>query len=189
MTGDNGSTGTTRRDMLRGGAIGVGAIVGGMALAHEGTADAAPTATVATEFFLVIAGIKGPSTVKGHQGSFPVTAYNFGFTSPRDAASGQATGPIQASVIDLTTPSSVASPLLVSALVTNAPLKSVTIVGVGGAQRAVIETITLTRAALTGFHQAATGGGALVDELRFDYQKIEYRAGANVVAWSAVNKV
>lgn len=124
--------GPTRRDLLRAGGL-VGA--GLAALTVAGVAGAAPQPAAAIEghnlrlrggllIYLTLKGqksgdIKGSVTQKGREGSISVQYLQSKITSPRDAASGLATGKRQHEPLVFRKTIDKSTPLLLSALVTN----------------------------------------------------------------------
>lgn len=118
-------------------------------------------ARMAYEFYVTIEGAKqgrfaGESPRSVHNGKLAGVGFSYEVTSPRDAASGQATGKRQHGAITFTKEWGAASPQLFQALVTNEPIKSVLFeflrandVGVDY----VFQTIKLTDASVTGIHQ------------------------------------
>jgi len=116
---------------------------------------------MAYEFYVTIEGAKqgrlaGESPRSGHKGKLAGVGFSYEITSPRDAASGQATGKRRHGAVTFTKEWGAASPQLFAALVTNEPIKSALFefvrtndVGV----EHVFHTIKLTDAAITSIHQ------------------------------------
>ncbi len=120
---------------------------------------------MAYEFYVTIEGAKqgrlaGESPRSVHRGKLAGIGFSYEVTSPRDAASGQATGKRQHGAITFTKEWGAASPQLFTALVTNEVITSALFefvrandVGV----EHVFHTIRLTDAAVTGIHQYIAG--------------------------------
>jgi type VI protein secretion system component Hcp len=70
---------------------------------------------------------KGSSGIKGREDDIPITTYNMGIKSPRDAASGQATGKRQHQGVSFTKALDETSPQFMEAMASNETLKEVTI--------------------------------------------------------------
>jgi type VI secretion system secreted protein Hcp len=116
---------------------------------------------MAYEFYVTIEGAKqghlaGESPRSVHKGKLAGIGFSYEVTSPRDVASGQATGKRQHGAVTFTKEWGAASPQLFTALVTNEVIKSALFefvrtndVGV----EYVFHTIRLTDAAITGIHQ------------------------------------
>jgi Type VI secretion system effector, Hcp len=124
--------------------------------------------------------IKGPSTVKGHEGEFElVENYELEAKSPRDKASGQATGQRQFSELKVVVRKSVGVTRLRQALARNEPLEIVIMSPIEDG----VETTKLTGAVVVGVKDLANGNV----ELRFVFQKIDWGAGglATEDAWVA----
>ena len=134
------------------------------------------------EIFVTIKGqkqglIKGDSLVKGHEGQIVATSFDYDVKSPRDPATGLATGKRQHSPITLRINSSATSVHLFQALVTNENLTSVVIEfwaasDVGGLLPQ--KRVTLTNASLSDLHQRANAAKATwQDDVSIVFQKIE----------------
>ena len=167
---------TTRRDVLRGSAVGVGALVGGsgaVALAQDSSAAApafAAAATGAQHFWLSVTGVSGPSTARGFEGQIPVTSFAVGV----DAVSGAGGGKITPSTFDFTATTSKATPQLLAALVTGANVTKAILTGVrvtssGASQRYL--KITLSNVVVTSLHTIESRDGAPVDHVSLTYNR------------------
>lgn len=141
-------------------------------------------ASAATRAYMKIEGarqgqFKGVGVRQGSSQWIPVTAVEFPVQSPRDAASGQATGKRQHKPIKITMESGAASPQLQEALARNERLKEVVIEFVRLDPRGkeqVYQTITLTEAIVSGIqrsHEAAGKSGREREEISFTYEKIQ----------------
>jgi type VI secretion system Hcp family effector len=92
--------------------------------------------------------------------------------SPRDAATGQATGKRQHKPLVITIPADASSVLLLQAIVTNENLKTVTIGLIHQGGTSPYMTIALTNGSVASFHRL-TDGGEEYDEVSLTYQSIE----------------
>lgn len=129
-------------------------------------------------------------TVKGHkQGNFKgdiitgkdasnlinVAAYQYSVESPRDLATGQASGKRQHKPVMITHELGNSSPQFFAAVVTNETLDKVTInfnkVGANG-KEVNFYTVTLTNASISEFNQRSSGS-TVVEDISFTFQKIE----------------
>ena len=133
--------------------------------------------------------IKGGVIQKGREGTIAVHAFNHSLTSPRDPASGQATGKRQHSPITITKPIDQSTPLLFNALVQNETLTTFELrffapnkMGTAGGSGAEMNhyTIRLTNATVVSIHNtmpnnlfADMASVPQTEEVSFTYQKIE----------------
>jgi hypothetical protein len=114
--------------------------------------------------------IKGPSTVKGHEGEFElVENYELEAKSPRDKATGQATGQRQYSELKVVVRKSVGITRLRQAFAYSQPLEIVIMSPLEDG----VETTKLTGAVLVGVKDLANGDV----ELRFVFTNIVWGAG------------
>ena len=116
---------------------------------------------MAYEFYVTIEGAKqgrlaGESKRAVHKGKLPGIGFSYEVTSPRDTASGQASGKRQHGAVTFTKEWGAASPQLFSALVTNEVIKSALFEFVRtneiGVEH-VFHTIKLTTASVISIHQ------------------------------------
>jgi type VI secretion system secreted protein Hcp len=128
----------------------------------------------------------------GKQGKIEGIKFFYQLSSPRDVATGQATGRRQHSPITFTKEWGTASPQLVQAAVTNEALRSVTFEFVKtnpNGQEIIYETITLTNATVASIKRyIATPTGSeqpdprALEDVSLTFQKIEIK---NTVAGTA----
>jgi type VI secretion system secreted protein Hcp len=139
---------------------------------------------MAYEFYVTIEGAKqgrfaGESPRSVHKGKLAGIGFSYEVTSPRDAASGQATGRRQHGEVTFTKEWGAASPQLFTALVSDEQIKSALFefvrtndVGV----EYVFHTIRLTEAAITGIHQyIATQDDAELDNAELEDVALTFR--------------
>ena len=116
---------------------------------------------MAYEFYVTIEGTKqgrlaGESKRAVHKGKLPGIGFSYEVKSPRDTASGQASGKRQHGAVTFTKEWGAASPQLFSALVSNEVIKSALFEFVRtneiGVEH-VFHTIKLTNASVTAIHQ------------------------------------
>jgi type VI secretion system secreted protein Hcp len=144
--------------------------------------------------------IKGDVIEKGKEGLIKVTAFQHEIVSPRDVASGQATGKRQHKPLVITKELDKASPLLYKALTTNEDLSEVNLslyrpavnkVGSGSGIIQLYFTIKLTDANITGIRLWTNDKGAPMEDVSFTYQKITWTyTNGNIVhedSWSSKN--
>jgi type VI protein secretion system component Hcp len=166
-------------------------LVGGQALQREAAAATAPAPRITQPFMKITTSprtatsyagdktttiaipsepIKGPSAVKGHEGEFElVENYELEAKSPRDKASGQATGKSQYSELKVVVRKSVGVTRLRHAFMNNEQLDIVIMSPIEDG----VETMTLTKAAVVGVKDLANGNV----ELRFVFEKVRWGAG------------
>jgi type VI secretion system secreted protein Hcp len=123
--------------------------------------------------------IKGDVTAKGYEGWIEVDDASYAVVSPRDLATGQASGKRQHKPVSVTTPTGKHTPLLFEAVVTNEILQVtidffLTTASAKGSGTPAF-TIELTNAALAGFdfNEQSGNDGFLRDRYEFTFQKIE----------------
>jgi type VI secretion system secreted protein Hcp len=146
---------------------------------------------MANEFYVTIDGIRtgrfhGESTNKAHKEKITGLEFFFEVTSPRDAASGQATGKRQYKPITIVKDWGTASPQLFNALITNETLTSVLLefpqTGPDGKEQ-TLQTIKLTGATISAFRQYIgdagnfafdpTPGSRRLENVTFSFRTIE----------------
>ena len=118
-----------------------------------------------TEFYVTVEAtkqgrLKGESPREAHQDALVGISFHYAVTSPRDVASGQASGRRQHQPVDFVKQWGAASPQLFAAMVGNEVLKSVLFEFVrpdeqGG--EVVFHTIRLTNASITAIEQFIKG--------------------------------
>ena len=122
---------------------------------------------------LVIGTLKVHGTNHGQiANGIDVVNYDWKIESPRDAATGQATGKRQHKPIVITIPADPASVLLTGALVTNENLDAVELNLRHQGEPSPYMTVSLENAHVALVHRL-TDGGEVFDEVSFVYQKIE----------------
>ena len=121
---------------------------------------------------------KGDSIQKGHTDEIVLSSYSFRVVSPRDAATGQATGRRVYDPIRVTKQLNQSSPQILNALATNENLKSVVInfyeTSRTGAQ-VNFYRVMLTNANISEDRQS-TSGATVSEEVSFVFQKIEQQS-------------
>lgn len=144
---------------------------------------------MASQFFATVTGakqgaFKGESTQKGREGKIPGVAFAYGVVSPRDIASGQASGKRQHKPIVFTKEWGASSPQFYTAAYANEVLSTVLFefysVSPTGTQ-VVDHTIKLTNAVIIEIEQSLNlpqQGGPVIDSrelqaISFTFQKIE----------------
>lgn len=151
---------------------------------------------MAYEFYVTIEGtrqgaFKGESVREAHKDKIAGLSYSHEITSPRDIATGQASGKRQHGPITITKEWGPSSPQLFQALVTNEVLKSVFfefIHTTPDGLEEVYHTIKLVNATVAKIRQSTGGGGAEsagsaktsasydtheLEDISFTYQRIE----------------
>lgn len=157
---------TSRRNLLRTASGVVAATVVGGALmdaspvrAQAGTDESTLSADGSSEIFVTIEGtrqkFKGESIRKGYENSIEGISFAYNVKSPRDSASGQASGKRTHHPVTFVKEWGASTPQFFQALVTNEQLSSVVIdfVRSGGDERFVYHTIKLTNAYVTELNQ------------------------------------
>ncbi|MEP7104401.1 MAG: type VI secretion system tube protein TssD [Chloroflexota bacterium] len=118
----------------------------------------------------------GDSNQKGHQADTTVLAYSYEIVSPRDAASGQATGKRQHKPISITKALGSNSPQYLNALATNETINTVVInffKADKGGSLVNYYRVTLTDASLADISQHSISGGEVSEDYSFTFRKIQ----------------
>ncbi len=142
------------------------------------------TGYAAEQVFLSVQGITGEATQKGREGMMQVLAYSHEIVSPRDPATGQASGRRQHNPLKVVIPQSRSLPPLFQALSQNKVLPKVELLfyktNVEGLEYLAF-TYTLTNAGIQAIrpwmpnkHDASTADYGAEVEVAFTYQKIEW---------------
>lgn len=117
----------------------------------------------------------GDSTQKGHEKDTVLLAYSYELVSPRDAASGQATGRRIHKPVKITKVLGSSSPQYLNALATNERLTTV-VINFFKASHAGVSTnyyrVTLTDANLSEISQHSISGGDVTEDYSFTFRKI-----------------
>jgi type VI secretion system secreted protein Hcp len=185
--------GASRRDVLRGGALGVGALVGAMGVtgAAEASTPAvrmAAASTPAQRFFLQVDGVDGPATAKGFEKQIPVQAYSWGVTSTGSTTTGGGggAGKTTPGPFVVTIASSIASPPLLLACCTGKHFAKATLRGVRtGAKGKPTQylTITLTEVLISSLQQSEGSGGAPLDIVSLAFARVTYTESGHTVTF------
>lgn len=146
------------------------------------------TVGVGTRIFVTIDGTK-QGRFKAEGGPqfgdrIPILRFSYEVDSPRDVATGQASGKRQHKPVSITKDWSAASPQMYQAVTTNELLKSVLIeffrTNQTTGQEEIAATIRLTNATISKYRSAVTDStsgdgpaGRLVDQIDLTFQKIE----------------
>jgi len=179
------SSGASRRDVLKSGAWGVGALAGVVgatgltssdASAAQLAAAALPTGT--NSYFLKLDGILGESTDAKHKGEIQLLSFSWGSSNP--VTSGSASGGAGAGKVSITdfhfaATTSQASPLLFLATATGKHLKTglLTVRRKGRGQQEYLK-IELTDVLVSSYQQSAGDGTVPVDAASLSFSKIKY---------------
>lgn len=124
--------------------------------------------------------IKGDVFERGKEGLIKVVSYSHEISSPRDVATGQATGKRQHKPIVITKEMDKATPLLYAALSTNEMLTEVTLnfyrPSLKAAAGVAVQwyTIKLTNASIAGIKSRVDDKGQILEEISLAYQKISW---------------
>jgi type VI secretion system secreted protein Hcp len=169
--------GTTRRDVLRGGALGVGALGVGAMTGALAPAQADAAATTTEEFFLELPGIAGPSTTKGFEKQIPVSSYRWGVSNTSTGGTGGGgAGKAVAGPLVFAMRASKASPAVALLCCTGKHLGTATLHGVrvSGTNRNEFLTITLTDVLVSSLDQHDSGGARPTETVELTYGAVKY---------------
>lgn len=156
----DGQVGTSRRDVLRGSAIGVGALVGAMALTNGDEVSADAATGDPHVYYLTIGNITGSSKIK-------LSSVSFG--GENDA------GTLNPALVTLGMPTGGFSPLILQAFVAKT-LHKATIKGYqtdASGRQVNSLIITCTGAEVVYYHLGVGGSGAPSDTVHLSYDTIE----------------
>lgn len=187
---------TSRRDVLRGGALGMGALA---ALGvTSGEAVAAPTvqvsgaptvqvsgaATGSQVFLLQVPGVTGTSTIKGFVNQIPVLSFSWDVQLTASNPTGGGTvGKLVASPLAISCLTSRASAQLVALCVTGRQLRQVVLHGLrptaAGGTLTEYFTLTLASAAVSDYRQGESSGELPIEQLSFVYSSATYTVAGN----------
>jgi type VI secretion system secreted protein Hcp len=126
--------------------------------------------------------LKGSVTQKGREGWMNVVSVRHELKSPRDPASGQATGRRQHGLLVVTKPLDKASVRLRHAWVTNEALKEVTLQLVQPSPKGgelVVLSVTLKNAAVANLELSLSANGPALENVSFAYQEITWKSPDN----------
>jgi type VI secretion system secreted protein Hcp len=175
-------SGTSRRDVLKTGAVGMGALLGAMGM--NGVASAAPagqavgTAAALTgpvDYFLKLDGVPGDSVNKVRD-QIQLLSFSWGASNPtRAAANGRRTGRPTISDFSFTATTSKASPTLFADCVTgkNHPTAVITGLRSGGDTQVEFLKITLSDV-LVSSYQTSAASEVPTDSASLNFAKIVY---------------
>jgi len=137
---------------------------------------ASASASAAYSFLVTVTGQKTGKFVGPSNGKIPALAFSYSVRSPRDPASGQATGKRQHSPVAFTKPWDATSPLFFNSIVSNENLTSVLFEfsqpdDKGVSQ--VYQTVKLTNASVAGLTRRASAGATDLEDITLTFQNIE----------------
>ncbi len=173
-------TGTSRRDVLKTGAVGMGALLGAMGM--SGVASAAPVAQVVNaangpvDYFLKIDGIEGESTDAKHKGEIQLLSFSWGASNATPVATARArAGRTTISAFSFQATTSKASPKLFLDCVSGRhhPSAVVTARQAGEVGLEFIK-LTLTDVLVSSYQTSAAEGSLPVDSASLSFSKISY---------------
>lgn len=139
------------------------------------TGPAAAIAQGAPGINLTIEGAKQGVFPGARGGAIPGLRFSYGVKSPRDLASGQATGKRQHGPVVVTKMVGTSSPQIFQALITNEALKSV-VIDLPGGEGGIGYTIKLTNASVSEIKQyteVLNGRATVLEDASFTFQRIE----------------
>ena len=172
------TSGASRRDVLKGGALGMGALatvlgVGG--LAASGSAAAAPAVLDGTfDYFLKLDGISGDSIDADRKGEISLLSFSWGASAAVDSMTGISVGRARLADFHFTSPTSIASPNLFLATMSGKSIKT----GLLSVRRQVDNQgaeyikLRLSSIMVSSFHMDGNGD-APVDTATLHFQKCD----------------
>jgi type VI secretion system secreted protein Hcp len=174
--------GASRRDVLKTGAFGVGALatamgIGGLAASSaDAVAPASATGDGAVDYFLKLDGVPGDSTDSKHKGEIVLYAFSWGVHAPAGASGGNGGGVGKPTPVDFSfiTPTGIASPkmFLACAAGTHIATGLLTVRKPGDRSIEYIK-LKLTNVLLSSF--VTTGDDAApVDQVSMSFQQLDY---------------
>ncbi len=177
-------SGTSRRDVLKTGAVGMGALLGAMGM--NGVASAAPAAqavgTVAglsgsADYFLKLDGVLGESASDKHRNEIQLLSFSWGASNPsRVIASGRTrAGRPTISDFTFTSTASTASPTLFADCVTGKNHPTAFITGLRSGEGGQVEFLKIRLSdVLISSYQTSASSDVPTDSASLSFRKIEY---------------
>ncbi len=189
---DSTSHEASRRTVIKGGAVGAGALLGALGLG-AGTAAAAPVAAPAApispaavapldrnvSYFLKLDGIAGESTIKGLEGWIELHSFSWGASNASVGAGtgGGTSGRATELETTFTAPTSKASPLLFRDVVLGTRIKSGAVVAVRqqrGRPPAMFLKYEFSDVALSFYKEDMADGSRPMDSGGLSFLKVEF---------------
>ena len=174
--GDKERAETSRRSVLKGSALGAGALFGAAGLtatarAATGAAPATPGEPVGDQYFLKIDGITGDVTQKGLEGFVKIEDFRLG--ASRVATNGAAAGKAKEAQLHFDAPSSIASPLLMLDVVNGKTLKSGAVF-VADANNNIFIKMDLVDVLVSSYEIIAVDQAQPTDQASLSFGKIKF---------------
>jgi type VI secretion system secreted protein Hcp len=179
------SSGASRRDVLKTGALGVGALASVVGASGLAASPAAATPIVAAaalptgtdNYFLKLDGVPGDSTDAKHKGEIQLLSFAWGASNSGTASStgGAGAGKVSFSDFTFTAKTSQASPLLMLNTATGKRLKTglITVARKNRGGQEFIK-IELTDVLVTSYQQGAGNGSVPLDSASLAFSKITF---------------
>lgn len=174
------ASGASRRDVLKTGAVGMGALLGAMGMTGTAHAEAVHVAAAETgpvDYFLKIDGIDGESTDATHKGWIQLLSFSWGASNPsRVIASGRTrAGRPTISDFTFTSTTSTASPTLFADCVTGKNHPTAVITGLRSGDREQVEFLKIRLSdVLVSSYQTSASSDVPTDSTSLSFRKIEY---------------
>ena len=174
------ASGASRRDVLKTGAVGMGALLGAMGMTGTAHAEAVHVAAAETgpvDYFLKIDGIDGESTDATHKGWIQLLSFSWGASNPsRVIASGRTrAGRPTISDFTFTSTTSTASPTLFADCVTGKNHPTAVITGLRSGDRGQVEFLKIRLSdVLVSSYQTSASSDVPTDSTSLSFRKIEY---------------
>ena len=160
-------------------------------------ASSAGSAFAAADYFLKIEGVDGESTDAKHKGQIEIDSFSWGVSNSGSMAAGGGggAGKVQFQDFHFTKTVDKSSPKLMQAVATGEHLKTMdlTVRKAGGTQMEYY-VIHLEDILVSSYSTSGSSGGLLMEEISFNYQKIEFEyipqnadgtaAGAVKASWN-----
>jgi type VI secretion system secreted protein Hcp len=181
-------SGASRREVLRGSAIGVGALVGAMGVSANSSEAAAPgyrvemASSPTQQFYLALTGIDGPATAKGFEKQIPLHSFGFGVTGPASSG-GAGVGKSVPENLAFAASTSKASPKLLLTCANGSHITRATLRGVRTTPRGaqVFLRLDLNEVNVASYTATESGGGAATDHVALAYRSLTYHVDGIVI--------
>lgn len=175
------AAGASRRDVLKTGAVGMGALLGAMGMSGTAHAEAVHVAAPQSgpvDYFLKIDGIDGESTDATHKGEIQLLSFAWGASNPSNVGSqtgGAGAGKVSLSDFSFTATTSKASPQLFVKCATGSHLPAVQLTarrrGRGSAEFIKLKLVD----ALVSSYQTSGAAGTLpIDSVTLGFSQVTY---------------
>jgi type VI secretion system secreted protein Hcp len=181
MDAHSEASGASRRDVLKTGAVGMGALLGAMGMtgtAHAEAVHVAATQSGPVDYFLKIEGIDGESTDSTHKGWIQLLSFAWGASNPSNVgsqSSGAGAGRVSLSDFSFTATTSKASPRLFVTCASGTLLPAVQLTARRRGRGSVeFIKLRLTDTLVSSYQTSGAAGAQPVDSVTLGFRQVNY---------------